>query len=197
MNVRGGLSPVMAHYPPDAERLKETQVATASGPRDSGHGMVTRWSHRDRTTQASQLSSLTIESHHRARIPHEATRVQGICRQNVDQHRQWRNMQGNRDNTARQCEVDAHHPKSSLRRACPITLGRDVARSSPSILNAGVTWKVQRDLSVLLEELPAQNLRKQISRIRLARNVANSDEPCTAKLAHLEQLSVHVARVGG
>ena len=113
-------------------------------------------------------------------------RVQGICRQNVDQHRQWRSMTGNRDNTARQCEVDAHHPKSSLRRACPITLGRDVARSSTGIFDACVTWKVQNDFPVLLEELPAQNLGEQIGWIRVAWDVTNRNEASTTKLTHLE-----------
>ena len=77
------------------------------------------------------------------------------------------------------------------------TLGRDVLLGSHTarMLHAGVTWQIHNDFAVLLEELAAEDFGKEISRVRLARNVANANHSSTAELPHLEHLTIHVARV--
>ena len=92
--------------------------------------------------------------------------------------------------------VDAAYPVLSLRRACPIALGRGAPRGhAPSVLDASVTRQVQDGLPVLLERLPAQNLREQVGGIRVARDVAHDHLARTTQLAHLEHLTVDVTRV--
>ena len=63
------------------------------------------------------------------------------------------------------------------------------------MLDACVTSEIQHRLPVLLERLPGQDLREQVSRVRGARDVADHDTASAAKLTHLEELAVDVAGV--
>jgi len=86
-------------------------------------------------------------------------------------------------------EVDAHHPSRSLWLACPISLGRGVARLSARtsrLLYSGITRKIHHELAVLVKGLPAQDFGEQVSRVGITRDVAYAHYACAAQLTHLK-----------
>ena len=70
-----------------------------------------------------------------------------------------------------------------------------------SIFDTGITWKIKDKFAMLLERLSCEDLCKEVRRIRFARKECASfiqlHAPSAAQFAHLEQLRVYVAGVGG
>ena len=65
------------------------------------------------------------------------------------------------------------------------------------IFDTGITWEIKDKLAMLLERLTGEDLREQICRIGLARDMLQLHTPSAAQLAHLEQLPVDMAGVTG
>ena len=59
----------------------------------------------------------------------------------------------------------------------------------------GVLSKIQDGAAVTLEELPREDLGEDIRRVDLGRNMRDRHDAGAAHLAHLEELTIDVARV--
>ena len=65
------------------------------------------------------------------------------------------------------------------------------------IFDTGITWEIKDKFAMLLERLSGEDLREQICRIGLARNMLQLHTPSAAQLAHLEYLPIDMVGVTG
>lgn len=60
------------------------------------------------------------------------------------------------------------------------------------MLDAGVAWEIQDNLTMFLELLLRKDLREEICRVCHAGDVVHNHQAGAAQLAHLEQLPIDV-----